>query len=338
MRAEHETGFGADTYDSDLLLVGAGPVGLYAAYYAGFRGMSVTVIDALGRPGGQMAALYPEKKVYDVAGFPAVKAQDLVDALVEQASQAKPRYLLGHTAQTLEDTSGGIAVTTHRGTVVTAKAVLVTGGIGSFTPRPLPTGSEYENRGLRYFVPKPAELTGADVVVVGGGDSAVDWALALEPLARTVSLVHRRPRFRAHEHSVRLLRASSVRLYTPHEVHRISGDTRVEQVELRDLETGATESLRADAVVAALGFAANLGPLARWGLEMRGRHIAVDRSMRTSRPCVYAAGDIADYDGKVALISVGFGEAALAVNNLVPMIDPALGTVPGHSSDGAPGQ
>lgn len=334
MKAEHETGCGADGYDSDLLIVGAGPVGLYAAYYAGFRGMSVTVIDALDQPGGQMAALYPEKKVYDVAGFPVVKAQDLVDALVQQASQAKPRYLLGHTAQTLEDTADGIAVTTHRGTVVTARAVLVTGGIGSFTPRPLPAGSEYENRGLRYFVPKPAELTGADVVVVGGGDSAVDWALALEPLARSVALVHRRPRFRAHEHSVRLLRTSSVRLYTPHEVQRISGETRVEQVELSNLETGATESLRADAVVAALGFVANLGPLATWGLQMRGRHIAVDRTMRTSRPRVYAAGDIADYDGKVALISVGFGEAALAVNHLAPVVDPTLGTVPGHSSDG----
>jgi thioredoxin reductase (NADPH) len=218
--------------------------------------------------------------------------------------------------------------------MVTAKAILVTGGIGSFTPRPLPVGSEYENRGLRYFVPRPAELAGADVVVVGGGDSAVDWALALEPLARTVSLVHRRARFRAHEHSVRLLRASSVRLYTPHEVQRISGENSVEQAILRNLETGETESLPADAVVAALGFVANPGPLATWGLEMRSRHIAVDRTMRTNHPRVYAAGDIADYDGKVALISVGFGEAALAVNNLTPVVDAALGTVPGHSSDG----
>ncbi|MEU6148169.1 NAD(P)/FAD-dependent oxidoreductase [Streptomyces sp. NPDC047081] len=319
--------------DTDLLIVGAGPVGLYAAYYAGFRGMSVTVVDALEQPGGQMAALYPEKQVYDVAGFPAVKAQDLVDNLVQQAAQAKPCYLLGHTAQTLTDTLDGVTVTTHRGTVVTAKAVLITGGIGSFTPRPLPAGTAYENRGLHYFVPKPAELTDADVVIVGGGDSAVDWALALEPLARSVALVHRRPQFRAHEHSVRLLRESSVRLCTPHEVERITGENHVEEVELRDLGTGGTEHLKADAVVAALGFVANLGPLTQWGLTMRGRHIEVDRTMRTNHPRIFAAGDIADYDGKVALISVGLGEAALAVNHIAPVIDPAQATVPGHSSD-----
>ncbi|HEX6358637.1 NAD(P)/FAD-dependent oxidoreductase [Actinophytocola sp.] len=321
--------------ETDLLIVGAGPVGLYAVYYAGFRGLSVTVVDALEQPGGQMSALYPEKKVYDIAGFPAVRAQDLVDALAEQAAQVKPRYLLGETAQTINDSADAVTVTTSRGTTVTAKAVLITGGIGSFQPRPLPTGGEYENRGLRYFVPRPAELTDADVVIVGGGDSAVDWALALEPLARSVALVHRRARFRAHEHSVRLLRASSTRLYTPHEVHRMSGANRVEQVEIRNVETGTIECLRVDAVVAALGFVANLGPLTTWGLEMRNRHIAVDRTMRTSRPRVYAAGDIAGYAGKVALISVGFGEAALAVNNLAPLVDPSLHREPGHSSDAA---
>lgn len=327
--AEGET----EHIDVDVAIIGAGPCGLYAAYYAGFRGLSVAVIDALDQPGGQMAALYPEKAVYDVAGYPAVKAQDLVDALVEQAAQAKPRYLLGHQAQTLEETQGSVIIGTSRGTTVTAKAVVITGGIGSFLPRRLLSGSEYEGRGLRYFVPRLDELAGLDVLIVGGGDSAVDWALSVEDLARSVTVIHRRDKFRAHERSVELLHASSVRVRTPYEVTAVRGPDLIEEVTIADVKTGEAETLPAQAVVAALGFHADLGPVAQWGLELRKRHILVDRTMRTNLGRVYAAGDIADYDGKVKLISVGFGEAALAVNHLVPLINPELPVVPGHSSD-----
>lgn len=319
--------------DVDVAIIGAGPCGLYAAYYAGFRGLSVAVIDALEEPGGQMAALYPEKLVYDIAGYPAVKAQDLVDALLEQASQAKPSYLLGHVAQTLEERADAAVITTSAGATVTAKAVVITGGIGSFSPRPLPRGAQYAGRGLRYFVPKLSELADTDVLIVGGGDSAVDWALSLEPIASSVTLIHRRERFRAHEHSVDLLHASSVRVCTPFEVNAIRGGTRIEEVEIVDLGSKRTEVLPVSAVVAALGFLADLGPFARWGLELDKRHIMVDRTMRTNLHRVYAAGDIADYEGKVKLISVGFGEAALAINNLVPLVNPTMSVVPGHSSD-----
>jgi thioredoxin reductase (NADPH) len=316
----------------DLLIVGAGPTGLYAAYYAGFRGLSVALMDSLPEVGGQIAALYPEKAIYDVAGLPAVRGQDLVDALFQQALADQPTLLLGRGATAVTETPDYVEVTTDTGETVRAKALLITAGIGTFTPRELPAGSEYLDRGLRYFVPRLADLAGLDVVIVGGGDSAVDWALALEPIATTVTLVHRRPQFRAHERSVEQLRGSSVRILTPYEVAKIGGDDAVAEVHVES-KTAESLVLPAQAVVAALGFIADLGPLEGWGLELRRRHILVDRTMRTNRERVYAAGDVADYDGKVKLISVGFGEAALAVNNLAPLVNPTLSSVPGHSSD-----
>ncbi|MEU6536903.1 NAD(P)/FAD-dependent oxidoreductase [Streptomyces sp. NPDC047000] len=334
----------------DLLVIGAGPTGLYAAYYAGFRGMSVAVADALPEVGGQIAALYPEKLVFDVAGFPAVRGQELVDRLAEQAGRWNPVYLLGHGVTDLDDTGEGIVATTDAGARINAGAVLVCGGIGNFIPRELPVGSEYLGRGLRYFVPRLDELAGQDVVVVGGGDSALDWALSLEPIAASVTLVHRRTRFRAHERTVEQVEASSVRILTPYEVEKVSGsgadgtdgvdgaggageaDGVVSEVVVAS-SGGDRITLPAQTVVAALGFIADLGPIERWGLELRRRRILVDRTMRTSRERVFAAGDIADYDGRVGLISIGFGEAALAVNHVAALLDPARSVTPGHSSD-----
>ncbi|MFJ4681850.1 NAD(P)/FAD-dependent oxidoreductase [Streptomyces sp. NPDC088789] len=316
----------------DLLVIGAGPTGLYAAYYAGFRGMSVAVADALPEVGGQVTALYPEKLIYDVAGFPAVRGQDLVDRLAEQAGRWNPTYLLGHGVTGLDDTDGGLVATTDAGARITAGAVLVCGGIGNFVPRELPVGSEYLDRGLRYFVPRLNELAGQDVVVVGGGDSALDWALSLEPIAASVTLVHRRTRFRAHERTVEQVHTSSVRVLTPYEVEKIHGDGRVSEVVVAASD-GDRITLPAQTVVAALGFIADLGPVERWRLELRRRRILVDRTMRTSRERVFAAGDMADHDGKVTLISVGFGEAAVAVNHIAAALDPARSITPGHSSD-----
>ncbi|WAU81167.1 NAD(P)/FAD-dependent oxidoreductase [Streptomyces sp. Qhu-G9] len=320
----------------DLLVIGAGPTGLYGAYYAGFRGLSVAVADALPEVGGQIAALYPEKLVYDVAGFPAVRGQDLVDRLAEQAGRWNPTYLLGHGVIRLDDAGEGIVATTDAGARITAGAVLVCGGIGNFVPRELPVGSDYLGRGLRYFVPRLDELARQDVVVVGGGDSALDWALSLEPIASSVTLVHRRTRFRAHERTVEQVHASSVRVLTPYEVEKISGDGSadgaVSEVVVASPD-GDRVSLPAQSVVAALGFIADLGPIEQWGLELRRRRILVDRTMRTNRERVFAAGDIADHDGKVSLISIGFGEAALAVNHIASLLDPARSLTPGHSSD-----
>jgi thioredoxin reductase (NADPH) len=317
----------------DLLIVGAGPTGLFAAYYAGFRAMSVAVLDSLEEPGGQVTAMYPEKLIFDVAGFPSVKGQLLVDALVEQATAFEPTYLLGERAEQLEHGEEQVTVTTAGGTTVLAKAVLITGGIGQFSPRPLPGSQRWEGRGLRYFVPRLGDLADKKVLIVGGGDSAFDWAQSLEPIATSVTLIHRRDRFRAHERTVEKVQASSCRVLTPYEVREIRGDGHVAGVEIFHNGTEQAELLDVSEVVAALGFVADLGPFTRWGLELRKRHIVVDQAMRTNLGRVFAAGDIVDFDGKVKLIAVGFGEAATAVNNLAPVVDPSVKVFPGHSSD-----
>ncbi len=323
----------APTHSCDLLIIGAGPSGLYAAYYAGFRGWSVVVMDALPEAGGQITAMYPEKDIFDVAGFPAVKGRALVDDLVAQAEPFKPTYLLGQQAVELTTSEDELArVTTDQGVTVDAKTVVITGGIGSFTPRPLPADDGWDGKGLVFFVPKLDVHAGKDVIIVGGGDSAFDWAYALQPIARSVTLVHRREQFRAHGAMVNKVREMGVRLMTSCELSAIRGDDLVTEVDITHKESGELTTLPAQTVVASLGFIANIGPMAQWGLELEKRHIVVDTAMRTNLPRVFAAGDIVVYPGKVALISVGFGEAALAVNNAAPIIDPSQGIFPGHSS------
>ncbi|MER7080208.1 thioredoxin reductase (NADPH) [Saccharopolyspora kobensis] len=323
----------AVAHEVDLLVVGAGPTGLFAAYYAGFRGMSVALVDALPEPGGQVTAMYPEKMIFDVAGFPAVRGRDLVAALVEQADQYAPRYLLGRHAVELSDVDGELLVGLGGGEAVRAGAVLITAGIGEFSPRPLPAGGDWLGRGVVHFIPELAVHSGRDVVVVGGGDSAFDWALALHPVARSVALVHRRARFRAHPGLVDKVEDLGVPLITPAEVVEIRGDQGgVHEVEI---EVGGAERrvLPAQTVVAALGFTADLGPIEGWGLELEKRAILVDTTMRTNRPRVYAAGDVAAYPGKVKLIATGFGEAATAVNNIAVELNPDAHLFPGHSSN-----
>ena len=317
----------------DLLVVGAGPCGLYAAYYAGFRGLSIAVVDALPEAGGQITALYPEKQIYDIAGFPAVRGKDLVENLVRQASPFNPRYLLGEQALGYELVDDRAVITCASGTTISAGAVVVTGGIGTFTPRPLPGGADWEGRGLAYIVPTYLPYADLDVVVVGGGDSAVDWALGLEGVARSVALVHRRDEFRAHAHSVKLLKDSTIRLVTPAQVASIAGDDRVTSVTVKDVKTKELTELPAQAVVAALGFSADITPLESWGLDVHERHIVVDTRMATNLPRVFAAGDITEYPGKARLISVGFGEAATAVCNAATVLDPEATVFPGHSTE-----
>jgi ferredoxin/flavodoxin---NADP+ reductase len=320
----------------DMLIVGAGPAGLYAAYYAGFRGMDVGVMDSLPEIGGQVTALYPEKLIFDVAALPEIKGQDLVDALSQQAATAHPTYFLGRRAEHLVPGGDHVTVVTHRGEEVETKTVLITGGMGVFSPKPMSAGDGYERHGLYYFVPRLDELAGLDVLIVGGGDSAFDWATSLEPRCRSVTLVHRRDAFRAHQGTVDQVKASSVRVLTPYEVAKVYGGDRVEAVDVFDnRDHERLERIEVQAIVAALGFTADLGPFTTWGLEQNKRHIVVDTAMRTNIPRVFAAGDIVDYEGKVKLIAVGFGEAATAVNNAAVIIDPSAHIFPGHSSDPA---
>ena len=320
--------------ETDILIIGAGPSGLYGAYYAGFRGLSVTVLDVLPQCGGQISAMYPEKPIFDIAGFPSVRGRDLVDNLVAQAAPYGVRYLLGERAVDLaHDREGRPVVRTDTGTAVRAGAVVITGGVGTFTPRALPAGEGYLGRGQVYFVPDPAQHAGHDVVVVGGGDSAFDWAALLAPIAKSVTLVHRSARFRAHAASVEKVRALGIEIITDSEVSALHGELGVEKVEVRHRVEKTVRLLPARTVVAALGFIADLGPLQTWGLELQARRIAVDTRMATNLPRVFAAGDITDYPGKVRLISVGFGEAATAVNNAATVIDPEAALFPGHSTE-----
>ncbi|GAA2118381.1 NAD(P)/FAD-dependent oxidoreductase [Nocardioides bigeumensis] len=324
----------AQDVETDLLIIGAGPTGLYAAYYAGFRGLRVAVVDSLPALGGQVTAMYPEKAILDVAGFPNVKGRELVAGLVEQAASADPTYLLDRSATGCTISDDSVAIVLDDGTTVVAKAVIITAGIGKFAPRPLPVGMDWVGRGVEFFVPSFEPYAGKDVVIVGGGDSAFDWALHLEPVARSVTLVHRRDAFRAHARTVEQVRASPVEIITKAQVTGMSGDGTLSHVEIT--VDGADPVQRpAQAVVAALGFIADLGPLQTWGLETLKRHIVVDSAMRTNLPRVFGAGDITEYPGKVRLIAVGFGEAATAVNNAAVVIDPSAHVFPGHSSEGS---
>ncbi|MGW4947351.1 NAD(P)/FAD-dependent oxidoreductase [Actinoplanes sp. NPDC004185] len=317
----------------DVAVIGAGPTGLFAAYYAGFRGLTVAVVDTLPEPGGQITALYPEKDIFDVAGLPSIKGRDLVTNLVAQAAPFAPHYLLGVRAEKLSYRDGLPVLHLADGSDLSCGAVIVTGGLGSFTPRPLPAAQGYAGAGIVYFVPQPAELTGHDVLIVGGGDSAFDWALALHTVARSVTLVHRRDRFRAHAATVARVQALPVTILVNAQVTALHGPETVTHADVA-VDRESARRIPVDTVVAALGFTADLGPLAEWGMQLDRRRVVVSSTMATNLPRVFAAGDIVDYPGKIRLIATGFGEAATAVNNAAVAIDPDAHLFPGHSSEG----
>ncbi|TVT57622.1 NAD(P)/FAD-dependent oxidoreductase [Amycolatopsis rhizosphaerae] len=314
------------------MIVGAGPTGLFAAYYAGFRGLSTAVVDALPEAGGQVTAMYPEKMIYDVGGFPAIRGRDLIKGLLEQAAPWQPRYLLGRKAEGLRPGETGLDVVLDGGQTVHAGAVLITAGIGEFTPRPLPAGQGWLGRGMVHFVPSLDAHAGQDVIVVGGGDSAFDWVLALHPVAASVTLVHRRAKFRAADSIVRQARELGIRMITDAEVTELRGERALAEVVVK-AKGAEPVVLPAQTLVAALGFTADLGPIESWGLKIDRRAIAVDSTMATARERVYAAGDVAAYPGKVKLIATGFGEAATAINNIAVALDPEAHLFPGHSSN-----
>jgi len=323
--------------DVDVLVVGAGPTGLYATFYAGLRQLIVAVLDELPEVGGQLTALYPQKPIYDVAGLPSATGAELVRALHRQSQLASPSWVLGERATVLERSAGPdgdrFVVTTDLGTRVTAGGIVVTAGIGSFSARRLPVAEHLEGRGLHYHVGSAAQFADQDVVVVGGGDSAVDWANILAPVASSVTLVHRRRALTAHPASINELTKHGVRVVLESEILAVDGVDRLERVHVAARRC-EPEVLTATAMVAALGQVADLGPLRAWGLEMaERRHIVVDRRMETSVPGVYAAGDVTTYEGKVRIMTTGFGEAATAVNNLAARLRPGAAVFPGHSTD-----
>lgn len=316
----------------DVVIVGAGPIGLYAAYYAGFRGLRVALVDPLPQAGGQVSSLYPEKLIHDVAGFRGVRGQDLVDGLVDQMQQWDTAVILDEQAVHLEG-EGPFTLKLESGRALATRSVLLAAGLGSVSPKVLPAAPDYAGSGLVHFVPSLDAFDGRHVVVVGGGDSAVDWALAAADRAASVTLVHRRRGFRAHQASLDALAAAPVRQILEAEVSQVHGDDAVSGVAVLVNGQQRPEELSCELLVAALGFKTALGPIADWGLDMDGRHVAVRHDMRTSKPGVYAAGDVSEYAGKVRLISVGFGEAAIAVNHLAHELNPEAGVFPGHSTN-----
>ncbi|WP_416333772.1 NAD(P)/FAD-dependent oxidoreductase [Bacillus smithii] len=319
----------------DMTIIGGGPTGLFAAFYGGLRQASVKLIESLPQLGGQLATLYPEKYIYDVAGFPKIKARDLVEQLKEQLSLFKPTICLEQTVTDLQKLDDGTFRLTTDKEIHYTKSVIITAGIGAFQPRKLELeeAEQYEGNHLHYFVNDLDTFKGKNVAICGGGDSAVDWALMLEPIAKKVTIIHRRDKFRAHEHSVEQLKASTVEIKTPFVPSKILGDGRtIHGLVLNEVRGDREETIEVDELIVNYGFVSSLGPIKDWGIEITKNSIVVNSKMETNIPGVYAAGDVCTYEGKVNLIASGFGEAPTAVSNAKAFIDPKSRVQPMHST------
>ena len=320
----------------DITFIGAGPVALYGMYYAGLRMTKFKTIEMLEDVGGGLMALYPEKYIYDVGGFPKILAKDLVHTLRDQATHYPHTFCLGEKVCTIQrDENNHLKLTTDKG-VHFSKSVIVCAGMGAYIPKPLdvPNVKELEGKGVYYFVRRLGDFKDKNILVVGGGDSAFDYSMMLEPGAKSITHIHRNDFFSAHEASVTKVKHSRVRLKYPFwEVKRLEGENWVRRVTIVQTQTGEEETFDVDAVVLNIGFLTNLGPIADWGLHLEKNAITVDSRMRTNVEGIYAAGDIVTYDGKLKLISVGFGEVAIAVNNAKNFVDPKARVNPGHSTE-----
>lgn len=320
----------------DITIIGGGPTGMFTAFYGGLRKMKVNTIEAMPQLGGQLSALYPEKDILDVGGFPSIRGQELVDNLIKQAKFFDPAIVLGENVESVEKLDEQYFRLTTDKDAHYSKTVIITAGVGAFKPRPLKveTADSYEGKNLHYFVTDMQQFAGQRVLVCGGGDSAVDWSLMLEPIASSVSLVHRRDTFRAHEQSVENLMASKVEIMTPFIPKQLVGDgEKISQVILQEAKGETEKSVDVDSVIVNYGFVSSLGPIKDWGLEIEKNSILVNSRMETNIKGIYGAGDIVTYDGKVKLIATGFGEGPTAVNNAKSYIDPKARIQPQHSTN-----
>jgi len=331
----------------DLTVVGAGPTGLSAAFWAGMREASVRIVDALPEIGGQLTALYPDKPIFDVPGHPVVLAKDLVELHRRQTlEQFDVPLHLGTTVESIahEDDVVVLRTTDPEQPELRSRAVVLAAGHGAFSPRrpAEPDLAPWEGRGVHWLVTDRAAFAGRRVLVVGGGDSACDWALELAPVAERLGLVHRRDTFRGHEATVRRLHeaaaAGRLDLRVPWRVHTLHGDGALEAVTLQHVEDGRLEEVACDALLFQLGFKTALGPLAGWGLQIERGAIVVDQLQRTSLPWAWACGDVTTTEGKLKLIATGYAEAAVAVAQAVRSIRPDMRLQPPYSTTtGVPG-
>jgi ferredoxin/flavodoxin---NADP+ reductase len=322
----------------DINIIGGGPTGLFAAFYAGMRGASVRIVDSLPELGGQLMALYPEKYIYDVGGFPGITAKELAENLIAQGTQFEPEVRLEEQVQELAPDDHGFTLVTDGGRYP-SRTVVIAAGKGAFAARPLdvPGYESLLGHGVAHHVKDPAAYRGKRVLIIGGGDSAVDWALALKDIAARLVLIHRREGFRAHAHSMNQLQSAvedgRIELLTYHETRAIHGSDRVTGATIFENRTDHETTLDVDAVLALIGFRPDLGPMVGWGLDLTRNTIRVGPTMQTNIPGVFAAGDIATYEGKLELIATGFAEAAIAVNHAVHHMDPKARVNPGHSTN-----
>ena len=325
----------------DITIIGGGPTGIFALFYAGMRGATARLVDALPELGGQLTALYPEKYIFDVAGFPKVLAKDLVRSLADQAAQFKQPIHLLHKVTGLEEQDGRFVLVTDKDRFE-SRALVIAAGIGAFSPRRLPQAcaQPWYGRGVYDVVTDPEAFRGRRVLIIGGGDSAFDWGTQLLDRAARVTIIHRSDRFRAHAATIAQYQAAVssgiADLFTFHELHDIKCEhipTSFSHVELRDIKAKSTRAIEVDVVLPMLGFVSDIGPLAEWGMTLEKEEIVVTSTMETGRPGIYAAGDIATYPGKLKLIASGFAEAATAVNQAVHWIYPEKKVAPGHSSN-----
>ncbi|MDT2802325.1 NAD(P)/FAD-dependent oxidoreductase [Vagococcus lutrae] len=319
----------------DIIIIGGGPVGMFASFYAGMRQAKTMIIESLPALGGQLTMLYPEKEIYDVAGFPHIKAKDLVTNLHEQIDMFNHDIHLEETVKHIEPLENQLLeVTTSKGLYIT-KSVIIAAGNGSFQPRRLKIDDiePCEQKSMHYHITNLERFRDKEVLIAGGGDSAIDWALTLENIAKTVHVVHRRNQFRALEHSVDLLKQSSVQVHTPYVIQAIEHkEGQIHTVTLHNPKEDLKETLMIDELIVNYGYSSSLGPIKNWGLDLNKQSISVNSDMSTNIPGVYACGDIVTYDGKVALIATGFGEAPTAVNNALHFANPDLRVQPGHST------
>lgn len=324
---------------TDITIIGGGPTGLFAAFYTGMRGATAQIVDALPELGGQLTALYPEKYIFDVGGFAKILAKDMVKALMEQTDQFHFKSHLNQNVTALERNENHFVLVTETDRFPT-RAIVIAAGIGAFSPRrlPQPCAEPWYGRGIFDRVSDPEEFRGQSIVIIGGGDSAFDWAQQLRDRAKAVTLVHRSDKYRAHGATVADVQAAATAGRTTllpfHELADVlSQGERLTGVTLRDVKAKTTRDIDADAILPMLGFHSDIGAVAEWGLNCEKDEIVVNSLMETGRPGVYAAGDITTYPGKLKLIATGFGEAATAVNQAVHWIYPEKKVNPGHSSN-----
>ena len=323
----------------DLTIIGGGPTGLFGLFYAGVRGLDTQLVEAMDEAGGALSALYAEKFVYDMAGFPAILAKDLVAVMREQADQWDYPIYLSQKILDFEEQDGIYVLRAQGGEEFKSKAVLIANGNGAFAPRKLRLAGveQHEDKQIFYTVKNMDLFRDKRVLVIGGGDSALDWALALDKIATMVTLIHRLPVWQAHEATVQLIFDSDVDVHFPrHEANELHvTDGKLTGVTIINLTSKETFDLEVDIILICVGFLMDTTVIRKWGVELEGKKgIKVDPStMVTSRPGVYAAGDIAAYEGKINLIACGASEAAMAVNQAVRYINPDARLAPGHSSD-----